>query len=603
MGVALLILSLCRLLFFTFNYSYFGSLKFSHLWGGIRFDWMTICILYAPFFLLLLIDFRPKSNLRKGLFHFSNSLAIIFNCIDFEYFKFTFKRTTADLFQTNGLQDDVWNLLPSFAIDYWYIIILTALLIAYSEWLYRKTENDQLQAPTLKMYFLFFVPVFIFYVIGFRGGLQYRPLNVIQAGQYAQAQNIPIVLNSPFTILKSAYKAELNQTTYFDSKRIDSIYSPILQLRSDSTFKPLNVVLIIAESFSKEYIGAYNKGDGFTPFLDSLMGKSLVFNQAFANGKKSIEALPSILAGIPTLMNTSYISSKYGSNRIEGLGSKLSAAGYRTVFYHGGENGTMGFDAFARLSGIQEYVGKNEYPYKGDYDGNWGIFDEPFLQHCVQDLSQSNSPFFATIFTLSSHHPYTVPAKYESQFKEGPLPILKSVRYADFALQKFFNEAKKKEWFQNTLFVITADHTSQSYRDSYNNRMGMYSIPLIFYSPKYISPQRVNALSQQNDIYPSILDFLNWNGELICFGNSVFNSKRKPFVINYINELYQYVQGDYVLHFDGENSVAFYNFKADPVLEKNLLLQKESLSLEMEIQLKAILQQYYERLTQNSLVP
>lgn len=603
MGIALILLSLCRLLFYAFNFSYFSALKLTHLWGGLRFDWMTVCILYAPFFILLLIDFRPKSKLRKLLFHLSNTLAIIFNCLDFEYFKFTFKRTTADLFQTEGIQTDIWNLLPSFAADYWYVIIIAGILIAFSEWLYRKTEPESYQAPSLKNYLVFFLPLFVFYGIGFRGGLQYKPLNVIQAGQYAQAQNIALVLNTPFTIIKSAFKEELIKRDYFPQESLEEKYSPVQKIETDSSFTPLNVVLIIAESFSKEYIGGYNQGEGYTPFLDRLMEESLVFDQAYANGKKSIEALPSILAGLPTLMNTSYISSKYGSNRLEGLGSQLQQKDYRTVFYHGGENGTMGFDAFARLAGIKEYVGKNEYPHKGDYDGNWGIFDEPFLQFCIEDLNRGKKPFFASIFTLSSHHPYTVPAQYEAKFKEGPLPILKSVRYADYALEQFFEEAKKQSWFDNTLFVITADHTSQSYRESYNNRLGMYGIPIIFYAPQYIQAKRVQELSQQNDLYPSILDFLNWKGELLAFGNSVFDPNRKPFVVNYINELYQYVSGEYVLHFDGEKSVAFYQFKKDPNLKINLIDQELKQQSQMENELKALLQQYSERLTQNNLLP
>jgi phosphoglycerol transferase MdoB-like AlkP superfamily enzyme len=603
MAIALLVFTICRLLFFAFNHSYFSGLKLIHLWGGLRFDWSAVSMLYAPFFLLLLVDFRPKSKLRKVFFHFSNSLAIAFNTIDFEYFKFTQKRTTADLFNNTGLEDDLVKLLPTFAIDYWYVVLISVLLIAFSEWLYRLSEIESYQAPKFLYYWVFLVPTLLFYVISFRGGLQLRPLNAVQASQYAQAKDIALVLNTPFTLLKSAFKEDLEQKAYFSSTDLKKRYSPKIELSSSHDFRAMNVVLIIAESFSKEYIGAYNKGDGYTPFLDSLMQVSLVFDNAYANGKKSIEALPAILAGIPTLMNTAYVSSKYGSNQIEGLGTQLSKKGYRTVFYHGGENGTMGFNAFARLAGIQEYKGKNEYPHKGDYDGNWGIYDQPFLQFCAQDLNAGKQPFFATIFTLSSHHPYTIPVQYSGQFKEGPLPILKSVGYADFALKQFFETAQKSEWFENTLFVITADHTSQTFRESYNSRLGIYAIPIVFYHSKMGKGKRSHKLIQQNDLYPSILDYLNWKGEIVSFGGSTFNEKHEGFVVNYLNGLYQYVKGDYVLHFDGEESVALFQHKQDPQLERNLLGQYTQVRSEMEESLKALLQQYQIALIENKLVP
>ena len=603
MGIALLVLTLCRLLFYAFNYAYFSSLTLDHLWGGLRFDWMTVTILYAPFLLILLVDFKPNSKLRKGLFHLSNTIAIAFNALDFEYFKFTQKRTTADLFSTSGLENDLFNLLPTFALDHWYVILIFLILVLLSEWLYRKSEPSNYQAAKFPYYLAFLVPCLIFYVIGFRGGVQLRPLNVIQAGQFAQAKDIPIVLNTPFTVIKSAFKEEIERRNYFTEEEANKIYSPIIELETDSNFKPLNVVLIIAESFSKEYIGAYNNGNGYTPFLDSLMQHSLVFDQAFANGKKSIEALPAILAGVPTLMNTAYVSSKYGSNRIEGLGTQFAKKNYRTVFYHGGENGTMGFNAFARLAGIEEYIGKDEYPKQGDYDGNWGIFDEPFLKFCAEDLSKGKRPFFASIFTLSSHHPYTVPKPYDQELEEGPLPILKSVRYADHSLKQFFTTAKKSDWFDNTLFVITADHTSQTLRKAYNNRLGIYAIPIIFYNSKMPFAERSSKIIQQNDLYPTILDYMNWKGKVLAFGGSALDSNHEGFVVNYLNGLYQYVKGEYVLHFDGEESVALYQREQDPQLTNNLIGQQKPVQKKLENELKALLQQYHTAIAENKMLP
>ncbi len=479
--------------------------------------------------------------------------------------------------------------------------------MGFSHFLYLKSTPQEIKWPGKWRYiFLYLIPVMGFYVLGFRGGLQYKPLNVIQASRYAEAKNIPLVLNTPFTIIKSANKPSIVQLVYFnDETELEKHFSPIVQLKPKHEFQYKNVVLLILESFSKEYIGALNPGEQtYTPFLDQLIQKSLVIEHTFANGKKSIEALPAILSGIPTLMNTAYISSKAASNRIESIGSKLKEKGYRTIFYHGGENGTMGFNSYTNMAGIDEYIGKNEYPYTGDYDGNWGIFDEPFLQFCIEDLSQGEQPFFASIFTLSSHHPYTVPKKYENNFQGGPLPILKSVEYADYALAQFFESARKMSWFDNTLFVLTADHTAHNYLESYNNRMGMYAVPLIFYAPKFIEAQRIEKVSQQADIYPSVLDFLGYEGKILSYGQSVL-SDHKGFSINYINQIYQLIEDDFCLHFNGKESVGLYDWKKDLDLKNNLIDQEpyKKSQMDLEQKLKAILQSYTQRLNRNQLMP
>ena len=513
------------------------------------------------------------------------------------------KRTTADLFATTGLAQDLSNLVSTFLIDYWYLFIVAGILI----WLTAKAYNaiGRKKSPILSpvQSLLFFLILLVIYGLGARGGLQYRPLNVLQASAYATAQNVALVLNTPFTIIKSAFKDDIEKVDYFADNKLEQEYSPVLRFDSDSTARPLNVVLIIAESFSKEYVGALNDYPGYTPFLDSLIGESLVFPNAFANGKKSIESLPSILSGIPTLMNSAYITGPFASNRILSLPAMLKRQDYLSAFYHGGENGTMGFQAFTQLAGIENYVGRNEYPYEGDYDGNWGIFDEPFLQFSAADIGKMKQPFFAGIFTLSSHHPYTIPSKYKTKFQGGPLPILKSVEYADYSLKRFFENASEQPWFDETLFVITADHTSQSFTTEYSSAMGIYRIPMLYYCPKYLNPRVDDRITQQNDIFPSVIDFLQFDMELVSFGNSVFSDDKEPFAISYLNNIYQLIADDYCLQFDGEETLAFYNWKNDPQLQNNLILSGEEEYKVYERKIKAIIQQYNQRLMTNKLVP
>lgn len=600
----MLLFMLCRLLFYFFNYRYFSDISAEVWLGGLRFDWMTISILYLPFGLSSLVFYRG-SVISKAFFYLSTVLAVVANVVDFEYYKFTFKRTTFDLFTTKGIGTDLSSLAPTFIQDYWYLLVIGILLTYLSFKAYNQVDKIEVPKQKFPAILLFVIVNLLIWGIGFRGGLQYKPLNVIQAGEYAKAINIPLVVNTPFTIIKSYNKKGLQAAEYFPEKELDEIYQPLKSFSADSNWikgqRP-NVVLLIMEGFSSEYIGALSGNKSYTPFLDSLMQESLVMKVAYANGKKSIEALPAILSSIPSLMNTSYISGKYSSNQIQSIASVLKDQGYQSRFYHGGANGTMGFDAFSNIAGIDEYIGLNEYPKEGDHDGNWGIFDEPFLQFAAEDIDQLPKPFFAGIFTLSSHHPYKIPEQYEGRFPKGPLPILESVAYADYSLKQFFEKINKSEWFDNTLFVITADHTAQSMEAKYASRVGIYDIPLIFFHSNSISAEKKQIITQQADIFPSIIDYLGMDSKIVAFGNSVFSDREDRFAINYINETYQLIMGDHALHFDGEKSIALYNYVKDPLMSSNVLEDQSEVASRMERTLKGIIQQYQNALINNQLV-
>ena len=210
---------------------------------------------------------------------------------------------------------------------------------------------------------------------------------------------------------------------------------------------------------------------GYTPFLDSLISVSKTFTVSIADGHKSIEAMPSVLASIPSL-ETPYIISPYANNTIQGLAELLGNKGYYTAFFHGAPNGSMGFDSFSKMAGFQDYYGKDQYPNPEDFDGVWGIWDEPFFKFFEHKLDNFKRPFFVSIFSVSSHHPFKVPEKYEGKFKKGPVPILQTIGYTDMALREFFNAASKEPWFDSTLFVLTADHTNELVHEVYQNDFG-----------------------------------------------------------------------------------------------------------------------------------
>ena len=356
------------------------------------------------------------------------------------------------------------------------------------------------------------------------------------------------------------------------------------------------------ESFGQEMITYYNTGRRYpvTPFLDSLLAQSLTFDGR-ANGRRSIEALPSLFSGIPSLMEVDLTSSPYFSNQVEGLGTCLKRQGYHTSMFHGGNNGTMNFDIYASNTGFDHYYGRKEYANDDDFDGHWGIFDGPFLQYCIQNINGFRPPFATVIYTLSSHHPYSLPDGFELP-KEAYLwsGFEKTVYYADCALRKFFEEASRQPWYDSTLFVITADHANtEHYQSAYSNLWGMYAIPVAFFMPSRIPALKTDEMAQQVDLNLSILAALGINDTVFSFGRNIFDSLSEPAFISYLNQTYQYSDGRYLIQSDGEHTIGVFNIQTDPDLESNLVTHIQCSDLAKLLRQR--IQEYNNRLIFNKL--
>lgn len=607
---------LVRILFFIFNFTHFTPVSLSQLaaslfWGS-RFDSAVIVYLNLPFIFLHLVpgNFKNKKGYQvflKILFFLINSIVLLPNFIDCAYYHYLNKRTTADFFKLFEMGNDVATLMPQYLKDFWYVGLLWIGTISGMFFLYpkNKVNKDMEPAPRVKFYFMqagiaFFILGIFFSVAR---GFEFKPLRIISAVDYVETRYAPLVLNSSFTILNTYDVSQVQEKNYFPGTEAEKIFSPIKQFTSNEKFRDCNVVVIILESFSKEYTGAFNNGKGYTPFFDSLMQQGLNCTHAFANGKRSIEAVPSIVSGLPSLMNEAYISSNYSANKINSLATLLKPMGYYSAFFHGGSNGTMGFDKFSKAAGFNAYFGRNEYDNEKDFDGHWGILDEPFFQYFANSMNTFKQPFFTCIFTLSSHHPYPVPEKYKGKFKKGELEIHEAIQYTDYSLKKFFETASAMPWYHNTLFILTADHTAPVLHDFYKNKVGVFAIPVVFFTPGDTSLKGpCNTFTQQIDIMPTVLDYLHYNKPFLCYGNSLFAKGPNHFVINYLDDWYQMIHNDLVFQFDGEKGIALYNLASDSLLTKNILQEETPRASRMERSLKAIIQSYNHRMINNKLV-
>lgn len=601
--VAFAFTTVFRLIFLAFNAQYFNEVDLSLFFNGLRFDAISIAFGFSPVYLVLLFPFKSISNnLIKFIRAYSSIVLSVFaavNFIDVIYYRFTLKRTTWDIFTYINAGDDFAILLPQFIKDFWYMILLffifsALVFVALQKFL----RPEKFEFSNQNKYFSILMMISIL-AIGFRGGTQLKPLNIMDASRYAGGQNAALLLSTPFTLMKTIGREQLSLKKYFENEDAKHYFDPQFSVKSDSA-KLKNIVVIIMESLSKEYLGYFNKNSTYTPFLDSLMRHSTVFTNAYANGKRSIEALPAIFSGLPNLMNEAFNTSPYAGNKLNSLASILKEHGYNSSFFHGGANGTMGFDSYTQLAGFDAYYGMNEYPFEDDFDGLWGIFDLPFFQYVAQKQSEFKEPFLSSIFSLSAHHPYTLPNGYKEKCQNAELEILPLICYSDLALKAYFNRVKKTSWYSNSIFLITADHTAQNLTADYNTSTGNYAIPIILFDPSIQEGIEVSNTTQQTDISPTILKYLNIPSEAIFFGQSTLDSNSEGFAINYLNNSYQYIGNKYCLKFDGSEVNAVFDFKNDKLMKNNLVNKTEEYSQE-ENKMKAIVQEFNFRMIENKL--
>ena len=601
-----IIYQLSRALFYFMNLDLFGDFTLQTFTGGILFDLAAISYLNIVFLVAHLLPGNFKYNslyqsILKITFYSVNLIFIATNFIDIIYYRFTSRRSTFGMITAKGMEQEAIGLIPSFLAEFWYIaLIFIAISILFWKLLPDLNKNITRQDLTKKDYFLKFsyliVSVVILLIMG-RGGLQKKPIKIVDGIKYGALSNTALVLNTPFTILKTiAKKEDIENTTYYNTKELKSIYNPVISLHPNKPAIKKNVVILILESFGNENIGR-----GQTPFLDSLITKSYYFKNGFANGKVSIDAVPSILSSIPSLMNNSFITSSYSLNKINGLPKIFKEEGYKTSFFHGAFNGSQNFDQYAKVAGFDQYFGKDQYTGKEAFDGRWGIFDEEFLQFYAEKLSSFKQPFFSSLFTISSHNPYIIPEKYKGKFPKGTTVIQESIAYSDYALKKFFETAKKQKWYNNTLFVISSDHTSAGGdKETDQTNIGKFRIPILFFDPSNPELVGVNEKNfQQIDVMPSILDYLNIKTDMISFGKS-YKSKDN-FVVYYLQGTYHYIKDDYYLAFANNQTIGLYNWKKDLLLEDNLINKDKPKVKEYEKFIKAYIQSFNERIIYNKL--
>jgi len=611
--------SLIRFLFYLYNLSLFQGISIDEtitiFFQGIRFDITIIIYINLMFIIMSSLPFPIHTNkkyaiIQKGVYLIFNLAGIFIALADIAFYRFNSKRLDSEALSLLGTLP---KMLGSFLADYWYLILLF-IVIGYAlskVYNFVGKRESNVQVSFIKR-IISFVLVLSFGLIGIRGGFQNRPLSPAMANSIVRMELAPLITNSPLTFFFSLANRKLDSKNYYSDVEVNNIY-PIkkrIPLLSDSLRKRKpNIVILILESFSAEYMGFLTPSSNYTPVMDSLSKKSLVFNRAFANGRRSSQGLVAITGGIPALMDDPIMYSEYMGNNLYALPFLLNRFGYQTAFLNSSPKKMLGWQNYIGKAGFEQYLNKDDYNKPENDDGHWGTYDHYFLGYLNKKLGEFNQPFFATFFTISSHDPYLIPEYLQSKFgKSGN--YFNALRYADWSLGEFFKEASKQPWFDNTIFILTADHTNgaawkspdqnQKNFKRANNRVGIYHIPIMIYAPQLIAASETDRVIQQMDIFNTVLSLVDYEDSIYSFGQSVF-SEEPGFAVQYVNGIYQLIEGDYILLFQNDIVIGLYNYIQDIDMENNLINDEKNRLEYMQRKLKAIIQQYNNTLNRNSM--
>lgn len=554
LGFCVLLLFIHRILFLAMFHNQFSDvphLEFvkAFLIGSLT-DAIASIYFLLPMWLLLLfgnIENKWIQRFALGWFVVGFLLACILNLSDLGYYPITKKRMGAELID---ILPEVPALMGAYLKDYWYLLILLIVFFAFAFWVFkRQIQAYKNQPHEFKLKAMNVALVLLLFFTIMRGGYGKRPFMPFDIPSMVDPRLQWLASNTPFQFLHTLENTNIPTEEYFSEEEAEQTINLQKQF-SSKPFSKKNVLFIILESFSSERIGLFNPAvKVYTPFLDSLLSKSRTYYYGMANGRMTIDALPSVLSGMPSFMEKNYCYSNYNSNTIHGIGPLLKNEGYQTAFFYGGLKSTFGFENYINLNFSKTYIAQEDFdkPYE---NSGWGVDDHLYLPFIAKKLDAMPQPFCASLLTLSLHHPFPVPEPYKTMLDSIKDPVRKSMKYTDISLQLFFKEISMSSWYKNSIIAICADHTSGGFGNFEGNVINEFAIPISFIAAgdtSFNKPQ-LQSISQV-DMYPTVLDYLGYNKPFVSIGNSAFSDDHST--IQYLgNGIYNIFQYPYSLEFD-----------------------------------------------------
>jgi phosphoglycerol transferase MdoB-like AlkP superfamily enzyme len=488
------------------------------------------------FFALMLFLPSKRIKIRNSLYFitlFIYVLLIVFNAVS-EYFFYNefglrYNFIAVDyLIYTNEV---IGNIMESYPVVPLFLIIF-AITSTITWFIYKKTKDELKDLPNFKQKLVLlgsFILLVGISLVCLTFTTQIKSTNVF--AEEIEANGFP----------KFYWAFTHNELDYFqfypqidqkiaENNFLSQFAEPAL-VRKVTPEQPelkKNVVLISIESLSAEFMQHYGNDQKITPFLDSLADRSMMFTNLYATGNRTVRGLEALTLCIPPTAGESIIKRENNKNKFT-TGAIFKSKGYDVKFLYGGYSYFDNMQDFFVGNGYGIVDRNNFKPEEITFANVWGVADEDMAKKAIQVMnaeSKSGKPFFNHWMTVSNHRPFTYPngkidIPGDAKSREG------GVKYTDYSLRKFFEMAKKQEWYKNTVFVIVADHCASS-AGSTELPMDKYRIPAIVFSEDFIQPQKFDKLMSQIDLMPTVLGLLNFNYQSKFLGQDVFKKEFQP---------------------------------------------------------------------------
>jgi phosphoglycerol transferase MdoB-like AlkP superfamily enzyme len=388
----------------------------------------------------------------------------------------------------------------------------------------------------------------------------------------------------------------LPNKNYFSQDAVDRIFTLKRTHTSDNQFANKNVVLFLMESVSYEYIN-----DKIMPFINSLKNQSVDFNNVYQNGHESVHGTVAVFASIPPFLDVPFYLSDFASIQFLPLGKIFKAQGYTSHFFLGAEHDHFNFIKLTKMLEIDNYYSNKGLKNKSNYDGTWGVFDHYFLEYFSKQTETIKEPFFSVFYNITTHAPFKIPEKYVNKYQKLKFTDQeKSLHYYDETIKDFFEKHQHENWFKNSIFVFTSDHTL-----GFNNKTPINEfkkhlhIPFFIFEPSSRKGYSIDNYGQQLDIIPSLLDYMDYSGIYYAFGSSMFDENRKNYFIAIINGIFRYETNNCIIGFDHKTDKVVFIYQKEG---KEWRKTEHHHSFIQEINfVKAFVQIYYLSLNKNSM--
>ncbi len=524
-----------------------------------------ICIF--PFILLVLQNIFIKFKIRKILRVYTNVVIILISFItvaDLELYNawgYRMDATPLQYFKTPKEMATTVSTAPVFLLLILFLFISILFIWLFKQLIEKYVMVSLIRTSASKIFISLFLVIILF--IPIRGGIQKIPLN--QSDAYF-SQNLfadHAAINLPWNVMFSLLNRNNNNNpfNYFPDEKAQNLVSQLYNSPSKkipfiiNTKKP-NIIFIIMESFTAKLIGSLGGEKNITPNLDSIAASGILFTNIYAAGDRSEKGQVAVLSGYPNQAITSIIKTPTKTQKLPSVTQSLQKAGYFTSYTYGGELEFANIKSYLRNIGFNKLTGKYSFPVS-ERTTSWGVHDEYVLNEFFNDIKKMQQPFFATLFTLSSHEPYDVPFhKYKGS--DETTMFENAAAYTDSCIGVFMNKLRKDSLWNNTLVVFVADHGHPLPGHDANDRPSKFHIPVIFAGGALNRKGIVTTIGSQTDIIKTVLDQLNLNTDNFKWSKDLLDSSAKQFAFYCFNNGFGFVTPQGIVTIDNVSRKIIY---------------------------------------------